>query len=179
VHALIATISAEFGPPLILVNNAGIARDNLLLRMKQEEWDAIINTNLNAIYTVTKECLKGMLKARWGRIISIASVVASTGNAGQTNYSAAKAGLIAFSKSLAQEVATRNITCNIVSPGFIETDMTRDLPEAQQAALLARIPMGRMGQAEEVAHAVAFLASDRASYITGETLHVNGGLYMA
>ena len=172
-------IEAEFGVPTILVNNAGITRDNLLMRMKDEEWDAIIQTNLTSIFRVSRACLRGMMKAKKGRIISIASVVGVSGNAGQANYAAAKAGVIGFSKSLAREVGSRGITANVVAPGFIDTDMTRALPEAQRTALLGQIPLNRLGQAEEIAHAVAFLASSGAGYITGETIHVNGGMYMA
>ena len=168
----------DFGLPNILVNNAGITRDNLLLRMKAEEWDAVINTNLNAVFKLTQLCLKPMLKAQFGRIINIASVVASTGNPGQANYAAAKAGLIGFSKSLAQEVATRHITVNVLAPGFIETEMTRQLNEAQRKFLLEKIPLKRLGQAIDVARACVFLASDWADYVTGLTLHVNGGMYM-
>ena len=168
----------DFGLPNILVNNAGITRDNLLLRMKAEEWDAVINTNLNAVFKLTQLCLKPMLKAQFGRIINIASVVASTGNPGQANYAAAKAGLIGFSKSLAQEVATRHITVNVLAPGFIETDMTRQFNEAQRKFLLEKIPLKRLGQAIDVARACVFLASDWADYVTGLTLHVNGGMYM-
>ena len=161
------------------MNNAGITRDNLLMRMKEEEWDAIIQTNLTSLFRVTKACLRAMMKARRGRIISIASVVGVSGNAGQTNYAAAKAGVIGFSKSLAREVGSRGITVNVVAPGFIDTDMTRELPDAQREALLSQIPLSRLGQPEEIAKAVAFLASPGAGYITGETLHVNGGMYMA
>jgi 3-oxoacyl-[acyl-carrier protein] reductase len=167
-----------FSLPNILVNNAGITRDNLLLRMKAEEWDAVINTNLNAVFKLTQLCLKPMLKAQFGRIINIASVVASTGNPGQANYAAAKAGLIGFSKSLAQEVATRHITVNVLAPGFIETDMTRQLNEAQRKFLLEKIPLKRLGQPIDVARACVYLASDWADYVTGLTLHVNGGMYM-
>jgi len=168
----------DFSLPNILVNNAGITRDNLLLRMKAEEWDAVINTNLNAVFKLTQLCLKPMLKAQFGRIINIASVVASTGNPGQANYAAAKAGLIGFSKSLAQEVATRHITVNVLAPGFIETDMTRQLNEAQRKFLLEKIPLKRLGQPIDVARACVYLASDWADYVTGLTLHVNGGMYM-
>jgi 3-oxoacyl-[acyl-carrier protein] reductase len=164
--------------PTILVNNAGITRDNLLLRMTEEEWDAILDTNLKSVYRLSKACLRAMTRARAGRIISISSVVGAMGNAGQANYAAAKAGLIGFTKALAREVGSRNITVNAVAPGFIDTDMTRALPEAQREALLRQIPLGRLGRAEEVAHAVAFLASPEAGYITGTTLHVNGGMYM-
>jgi len=162
----------------ILVNNAGITRDNLLLRMKDEEWDAVINTNLNSVFRLTRLCLRGMIKARHGRIINIASVVASSGNAGQCNYSAAKAGMIGFTRSLAREVGGRNITVNAIAPGFIETDMTQALPEEQQHALLQQIPLNRFGQATEIASVAVFLASPGACYITGELIHVNGGMYM-
>lgn len=172
-------ITAEFGAPSILINNAGITRDNLVMRMKDSEWDDIMNTNLSSIFKVSKACLRGMMKAKKGRIISIASVVGVTGNAGQANYSAAKAGVIGFSKSLAREVGSRGITVNVVAPGFIDTDMTRALPEAQRDALLGQISLGRLGSAAEIAHAVTFLASSGAAYITGETLHVNGGMYMS
>ena len=153
-------------------------RDNLLLRMSEEEWDAILNTNLKSVYRMTKACLRAMTRARWGRIISISSVVGAMGNAGQANYAAAKAGLVGFTKALAREVGSRNITANAVAPGFIDTDMTRALPDAQREALIKQIPLGRLGTAEEIAHAVAFLASPQAGYITGVTLHVNGGMYM-
>ncbi len=165
--------------PSILVNNAAITRDNLLMRMKDEEWDAVINTDLTAVYRLSKACIRAMLKAKHGRIINIASVVGLTGNAGQANYVAAKAGMIGFSKSLAQEIGSRNITVNTIAPGFIHTDMTKHLTEEQQTILLQRIPLGRMGQPADVAQAVVFLASSAAAYITGETLHVNGGLYMS
>jgi len=178
VEEVIKTLSSEFGAPSILVNNAGITRDNLLMRMKDEEWDDIINTNLTSVYRLSKACLRAMMKARKGRIINITSVVGATGNPGQTNYSAAKAGLIGFTKSLAREVGSRGITVNSVAPGFIDTDMTRELPEAQTKALLSNIPLGRLGGPEEIASAVAFLASEAAGYITGETLHVNGGMHM-
>jgi len=174
----VKTINEQFGAPTVLVNNAGITRDNLLMRMKDDEWDDIINTNLTSIFRMSKALLRGMMKARFGRIINISSVVAATGNAGQCNYAAAKAGIAGFSKSMAKEVGSRNITVNTVAPGFIDTDMTRDLPEEHKKTLLDAIALGRLGQAEEVAGAVAFLASKEASYITGETLHVNGGMYM-
>lgn len=171
-------IGDEFGAPTILINNAGITRDNLVMRMKDSEWDDIMNTNLSSIFKVSKACLRGMMKAKHGRIISIASVVGVTGNPGQANYSAAKAGVIGFSKSLAREVGSRGITVNVVAPGFIDTDMTRALPEEQREALLSQIPAGRLGEAAEIANAVAFLASPGAGYITGETIHVNGGMHM-
>ncbi len=172
-------VEKQFGAATILVNNAGITRDNLLMRMKEDEWQDIINTNLTSLYRVSKGSIRAMMKARKGRIISIASVVGVSGNAGQANYAAAKAGVIGFSKALAREVGSRNITVNVVAPGFIDTDMTRALPEAQRDALLAQIPLNRLGHAEEVAKAVVFLASTGGAYITGETLHVNGGMYMA
>ena len=174
----ISAIQQRYGDVAILVNNAGITRDNLLLRMKDDDWDAIIDTNLKSVYRLSKAVLRGMMKARYGRIINIGSVVAASGNAGQTNYSAAKAALIGFTKSLAQEVGSRNITVNCVAPGFIDTDMTRALAEAQRDKLIERIPLGRLGVPEDVAQAVAFLASAGAGYITGATLHVNGGMYM-
>lgn len=179
IDAALKQIEDAYGAPSILVNNAGITRDNLLMRMKDEEWDAILNTNLSSIYRLSKACLRAMMKARKGRIISIASVVGVSGNAGQTNYAAAKAGVIGFSKSLAREVGSRGITVNVVAPGFIDTDMTRALPDAQREALLSQIPLARLGQPAEIAKAVAFLASPGAAYITGETIHVNGGMYMA
>lgn len=178
VEALVANITAELGSITILVNNAGIARDNLLMRMKDTEWDSVIDTNLNSVYRVSKACTRGMMKARRGRIISIASVVGETGNPGQANYAAAKAGMIGFTKSLARELGSRGITVNAVAPGFIDTDMTRALPQEQQSGLLEQIALGRLGTADEVAHACAFLASPEAAYITGQTLHVNGGMYM-
>jgi len=178
IDAVIKAIGAGFGPPTILVNNAGITRDNLLLRMKEDEWQSIIETNLSSVFRLSKACLRGMMKAQKGRIINIASVVGCTGNPGQSNYAAAKAGIIGFTKSLAREVGSRAITVNAVAPGFIETDMTKALPEQQREALLQGIPLGRLGSPEEVAGVVAFLASDAAGYITGETLHVNGGMYM-
>ena len=172
-------INEKYGTPTILVNNAGITRDNLLMRMKEEEWQAIMDTNLTSVYRVSKACLRGMMKAKFGRIINIASVVGASGNAGQTNYSAAKAGIFGFTKSLAQEVGSRGITVNSVAPGFIDTDMTRELPEEQRQALLSAIPLARLGQPAEIAAVVAFLASEGAAYVTGETLHVNGGMYMS
>ncbi|MFW5453561.1 3-oxoacyl-ACP reductase FabG [Thioalkalivibrio sulfidiphilus] len=179
VEAAIKQISDDLGGISILVNNAGITRDNLMMRMKDEEWDDIIQTNLTAVWRVTRGVLRGMMKARKGRIINVGSVVGSSGNAGQTNYAAAKAGLLGLGKSLAREVGSRGITVNTVAPGFIDTDMTRGLPEAQRDALLGQIPLGRLGRPEEIASVVAFLASPAAAYITGETLHVNGGMYMA
>lgn len=178
VDALLKDIEAKEGAPSILVNNAGITRDNLLLRMKGEEWDEIMNTNLASVFRLSKAVLRGMMKLRRGRIINIASVVGVMGNAGQTNYAAAKAGIIGFSKSLAREVGSRNITVNVVAPGFIATDMTAQLAAEQQQQLIAQVPLGRLGAPEDIASAVAFLASPQASYITGETLHVNGGMYM-
>jgi 3-oxoacyl-[acyl-carrier protein] reductase len=172
-------VNDEFGVPDILVNNAGITRDTLLMAMKDEQWEQIINTNLSSIYRMSKAVIRGMMKKRNGRIISISSVVGASGNAGQTNYAAAKAGLVGFSKSLAREIGSRNITVNAVAPGFIDTDMTRELDEKQKQALLTQIPLGRLGSAEEIAATVVFLASPAAAYITGETIHVNGGMYMA
>jgi len=167
-----------YGTPAVLVNNAGITRDNLLMRMKDEEWDDIITTNLTSIFRMSKAVLRGMMKARHGRIINISSVVGATGNAGQANYAAAKAGMVGFAKSMAKEVGSRGITVNTVAPGFIDTDMTKELSEDIKAGLLSSIALGRLGQPEEIANAVSFLASEQASYITGETLHVNGGMYM-
>src|SRR5512138_3946921 len=178
IDAFLKDVEAKEGAATVLVNNAGITRDNLLLRMKAEEWDDIINTNLSSVFRLSKGVLRGMMKARRGRIINIASVVGVMGNAGQTNYAAAKAGIIGFTKSLAREVGSRNITVNVVAPGFIATDMTAKLPAEQQAALTAQIALGRLGSPEDIAAAVAFLASPQAGYITGETLHVNGGMYM-
>lgn len=178
VEALIEEVGKDPGAITILVNNAGITRDQLLMRMKEEDWQAILDTNLTSVYRTSKAVMRGMMKARKGRIISIASVIGLTGNPGQSNYAAAKAGIIAFSKSLAREVGSRGITVNVVAPGFIDTDMTRALPDAQREALLGQIALGRLGEAGDIAKAVAFLASPAASYITGETLHVNGGMYM-
>lgn len=174
---VIAQITKDVGSPAVLVNNAGITRDNLLLRMKETEWDDVIQTNLTGLFHVTKTCLKGMVKARWGRIISVSSVVGTTGNPGQCNYAATKAGVMGFSKSLALEIASRGVTVNVVAPGMIDTDMTRQLTDDQKAAMLNNIPMGATGQPEDIANAVAFLASEQARYITGQTLHVNGGMY--
>ena len=179
VQALISDIQANEGPPTIVVNNAGITKDNLVLRMKAEEWDSVLSTNLSGVFRVCKATLRGMMKARGGRIINIASVIGLMGNPGQANYAAAKAGIIGFSKSLAREVGSRNITVNVVAPGFIDTDMTRVLAEEQRAAMLGQVPLGRLGAAEDIANAVTFLASDAAAYVTGETLHVNGGMLMA
>lgn len=176
---LLAQITALGDAPAILVNNAAITRDNILLRMKDEEWDAVIDTNLSAVYRLTKVFIKPMIKSRGGRIISITSVVGAMGNAGQANYAAAKAGLIGFTKALALELASRNITVNAVAPGFIDTDMTRDLPEEHKQSLLSKIPLARLGQPEEIAATVAFLAAPKAAYITGQTIHVNGGMYMS
>lgn len=178
VEAAIAAANNEFGPISILVNNAGITRDNLALRMKEDEWDQVIETNLSAVFRVTQMVLKTMLKARHGRIITISSVVGALGNAGQVNYAAAKAGVVGFTKSLAREVGSRNVTVNCVAPGFIETDMTHALKDEQRNALLAQIPLGRLGSVADIAAAVCFLASPEAAYITGTTLHVNGGMYM-
>ena len=178
IEEVIKTINDEFGAPAVLVNNAGITRDNLLMRMKDEEWDDIINTNLTSVFRLSKAVLRGMMKAKAGRIINISSVVGSTGNAGQANYAAAKAGMVGFAKSMAKEVGSRNITINTVAPGFIDTDMTKELSNDIKNNLLASIPLNRLGDPKEIAHAVAFLASAGASYITGETLHVNGGMFM-
>lgn len=178
VDALIEAIAKEFGPVSILVNNAGITRDNLLMRMKDDDWQAILDTNLTSVFRTSKAVLRGMMKARKGRIVNIASVVGVTGNPGQANYAAAKAGIIAFSKSMAKEIGSRGITVNVVAPGFIDTDMTKALPEAQRTALLEQIALGQLGQPSDIANAVAFLAGPGAGYITGETLHVNGGMYM-
>ena len=178
VDALVDAIVKESGAISILVNNAGITRDNLLMRMKDEDWQAILDTNLTSVYRTSKAVMRGMMKARKGRIVNIASVVGVTGNAGQANYAAAKAGIIAFSKSLAKEIGSRGITVNVVAPGFIDTDMTRALPEAARADLVGQIALGRLGEPADIARAVAFLAGPAAAYITGETLHVNGGMYM-
>jgi 3-oxoacyl-[acyl-carrier protein] reductase len=178
IEALVDEIAKDIGGISILVNNAGITRDNLLLRMKDEDWQAILDTNLTSVYRACKAVMRGMMKARRGRIVSIASVIGVTGNAGQSNYAAAKAGIIAFSKSLAKEIGSRGVTVNVVAPGFIATDMTRDLPEASKEALVGQIALGRLGEPADIARAVAFLAGPSAAYITGETLHVNGGMYM-
>ena len=178
VEALIEAIGKEIGPLSILVNNAGITRDGLLMRMSDEDWQAILDTNLTSVYRSSKAAMRGMMKARKGRIINIASVIGVTGNAGQTNYAAAKAGIIAFSKSLAKEIGSRGVTVNVVAPGFIETDMTAALPEEVKKGLVGQIALARLGQASDIANAVAFLAGPGAGYITGETIHVNGGMYM-
>ncbi|CAD0347592.1 3-oxoacyl-ACP reductase FabG [Xanthomonas hortorum] len=178
VDGLIDAIGKEFGAISILVNNAGITRDNLLMRMKEDDWQAIIDTNLTSVFRTSKAVMRGMMKARKGRIVNIASVVGVTGNPGQTNYAAAKAGIIAFSKSLAKEIGSRGVTVNVVAPGFIDTDMTKVLPDEAKTALLQQIALGHLGQPEDIANAVAFLAGPSARYITGETLHVNGGMYM-
>ena len=177
--ALLAEVQKEFGDILILVNNAGIARDNLALRMKDAEWDDVIETNLKSTFRLSRAVLRGMMKARWGRIVNVTSVVGAAGNAGQANYAAAKAGIVGMTKSLAREVGSRNITVNCVAPGFIDTDMTRALTEEQRQALLQHIPLGRLGVAEDVAAAVAYLASPGGAYVTGSVLHVNGGMYMS
>ncbi|AVB19521.1 MULTISPECIES: 3-oxoacyl-ACP reductase FabG [Pseudomonas syringae group] len=179
VSSVLSTIQERVGAPLILVNNAGITRDNLVMRMKDDEWYDVVNTNLNSLFRLSKGVLRGMTKARWGRIISIGSVVGAMGNAGQVNYASAKAGLEGFSRALAREVGSRAVTVNSVAPGFIDTDMTRELPEAQRESLITQIPLGRLGQAEEIAHVVAFLASEGAGYVTGATIPVNGGMYMS
>ncbi|NND67687.1 MAG: 3-oxoacyl-ACP reductase FabG [Halioglobus sp.] len=179
VTAVLKAIGAEFGAPLVLVNNAGITRDNILMRMKDDEWQDVINTNLSALYRVSKACLRGMTKARWGRIVNITSVVGSMGNIGQSNYAATKAGAEGFSRALARELGSRSITVNCVAPGFIDTDMTRELPDDQRELLQQQIPLGRLGEPSEIAALVGFLCSDAAGYITGETVHINGGMHMA
>jgi 3-oxoacyl-[acyl-carrier protein] reductase len=179
IEAVIKSIQDEFGTIEILVNNAGITRDNIMMRMKDDEWNDVLNTNLTSIYRLVKACLRGMTKARWGRIISISSVVASMGNAGQANYAAAKSGMEGFTRALAREIGSRNITVNCVAPGFIDTDMTKDLPEEHKANLQSQIPMNRLGQPEEIASVVGFLASQGAGYVTGESIQVNGGMYMS
>lgn len=178
VDALVAEVEKQFGPVAILVNNAGVTQDNLAIRMKNEEWDSVIDTDLSAVFRLSKAVLRGMMKARAGRIISITSVVGSSGNAGQINYAAAKAGVAGMTRALAREIGSRGITVNCIAPGFIDTDMTRALPEPQREALLTQIPLGRLGSPEDVAAAVVFLASPEAGYITGSTIHVNGGMYM-
>ena len=179
VEAFTAAVGEQYGTVEILVNNAGITRDNLMLRMKEEEWESVVATNLGSVFRMTRSFVRGMTRARWGRIISISSVVASSGNAGQANYAAAKAGMEGFSRALAAELGSRGITVNCVAPGFIDTDMTRSLPDDQAQALMSRIPLGRYGQAHEIAAVVGFLAAQEAGYITGETIHANGGMYMA
>jgi 3-oxoacyl-[acyl-carrier protein] reductase len=178
ISSVLAEIAAQASAPTILVNNAGVTRDQLLMRMSEEDWQTVLDTNLRSVYRLSKACLRGMMKARQGRIISIASVVGSMGNAGQANYAAAKAGMMGFSRSLAREVGSRAITVNVVAPGFIDTDMTRELNEAQREAMLKDIPLNRLGEAAEIAETVSFLASSSAAYITGQTIHVNGGMYV-
>jgi 3-oxoacyl-[acyl-carrier protein] reductase len=178
VTAVVKSINDQFGSPLVLVNNAGITRDNILMRMKEDEWQDVLDTNLSALYRVSKACLRGMTKARWGRIVNITSVVGSMGNVGQSNYAATKAGAEGFSRALARELGSRCVTVNCVAPGFIDTDMTRDLPGDQRDLLLKQIPLGRLGTPAEIAALVSFLCSDLAGYITGETVHINGGMYM-
>ena len=178
VAAVLKSIGDRFGAPTVLVNNAGITRDNILMRMKDDEWGDVIDTNLNSLFRLSKACLRGMTKARWGRIVNISSVVGSMGNAGQSNYAATKAGAEGFTRALAKELGSRAITVNAIAPGFIDTDMTRELSEDNKALMLQQIPLGRLGQAEEIAALVAFLVGDQAGYITGETIHVNGGMYM-
>lgn len=176
---VVKAIGGQYGAPLVLVNNAGITRDNIMMRMKTDEWDDVINTNLSALYRVSKACLRGMTKARWGRIVNITSVVGSMGNPGQSNYAASKAGAEGFSRALAREIGSRSVTVNCVAPGFIDTDMTRELTEDQKNLMLGQIPLGRLGAPEEIAALVGFLCGEEAGYITGETLHINGGMYMA
>ena len=179
IDELMSTIKARFGAPLILVNNAGITRDNILMRMKAEEWDSVVDTNLSSVFRLSKACLRGMTKARWGRIVTITSVVGSMGNAGQANYAATKAGAEGFTRALAREVGSRSITVNAVAPGFIDTDMTRELSDENRNLMLGQIPLARLGSPVEIAETVKFLVGDAAAYITGETIHVNGGMYMA
>jgi len=178
INALLQSVVENFGAPTVLVNNAGITKDNILMRMKEDEWLDVINTNLNAVFRLSKACVRPMTKARWGRIVNISSVVGSMGNGGQSNYSATKAGVEGFSRALAKELGSRSITVNTVAPGFIDTDMTKDLPDANKEVLLGQIPLARLGAPEEIAAVVKFLVSDAAGYITGETIHVNGGMYM-
>ena len=178
VKAAVVMITERYGAPTILVNNAGITRDNLMMRMKDDEWADVIGTNLNPLFTVSKACLRGMTKARWGRIVNISSVVAQMGNAGQANYAASKAGAEGMSRAMAKELGSRAVTVNCVAPGFIDTDMTKVLTDDQRSLMLGQIPLGRLGEPEEIAKVVAFLASDSGAYITGETIHVNGGMYM-
>jgi 3-oxoacyl-[acyl-carrier protein] reductase len=179
VDAVVKSINEQFGAPSVLINNAGITKDNIMLRMKEEEWYDVIDTNLNSLYRLSKACLRGMTKARWGRIVNVSSVVGAMGNAGQTNYAASKAGMDGFTRALAREIGSRAITVNGVAPGFIDTDMTKKLGDEQRNALKAQIPLQRLGSPEEIAGVVAFLVSDAAAYVTGETIHVNGGMYMA
>ena len=179
VAGVVQAVTEQLAAPLILVNNAGITRDNILLRMKEQEWQEVIDTNLNALYRVCKACLRGMTRARWGRIINITSVVGAMGNSGQSNYAATKAGAEGFSRALAWELGSRDVTVNCIAPGFIDTDMTRELSEEQRQSMLAQIPLGRLGTAQEIAALARFLCSDAAAYITGETVHINGGMYMA
>ncbi|MDC0370711.1 3-oxoacyl-ACP reductase FabG [Porticoccaceae bacterium] len=179
INALLQSVVENFGAPTVLVNNAGITKDNILMRMKEDEWLDVINTNLNAVFRLSKACVRPMTKARWGRIVNISSVVGSMGNGGQSNYSATKAGIEGFSRALAKELGSRSITVNTVAPGFIDTDMTKDLPDANKEVLLGQIPLARLGAPEEIAAVVKFLVSDAAGYITGETIHVNGGMYMS
>ena len=179
ISLLLKEVDENFGAPTILVNNAGITKDNILLRMKEDEWSDVVNTNLNAVFRLSKACVRAMTKAKWGRIVNISSVVGSMGNSGQSNYSATKAGVEGFSRALAKELGSRNITVNSVAPGFIDTDMTKNLPVASKDAMLSQIPLARLGEPSEIADVVSFLVSDSAGYITGETIHVNGGMYMA
>ena len=179
ISALLQSVVENFGAPTVLINNAGITKDNILMRMKEDEWLDVINTNLNAVFRLSKACVRPMTKARWGRIVNISSVVGSIGNGGQSNYSATKAGVEGFSRALAKELGSRSITVNTVAPGFIDTDMTKDLPDANKEVLLGQIPLARLGAPEEIAAVVNFLVSDAAGYITGETIHVNGGMYMS
>lgn len=178
VNGCIKQVGEDLGAPTVVVNNAGITKDNIMLRMKEEEWDDVINTNLSSLYRVTKACLRGMTKAKWGRIINVGSVVGAMGNVGQANYAAAKAGLEGFTRAVAREIGSRNITVNAVAPGFIDTDMTKELPEEHKALLLTQVPVGRLGKPEEIAAVVCFLASDGAAYVTGSVIPVNGGMYM-
>ena len=179
ISLLLKEVEENFGAPTVLVNNAGITKDNILLRMKEDEWSDVVNTNLNAVFRLSKACVRAMTKAKWGRIVNISSVVGSMGNSGQSNYSATKAGVEGFSRALAKELGSRNITVNTVAPGFIDTDMTKSLPVASKDAMLSQIPLARLGEPSEIADVVSFLVSDSAGYITGETIHVNGGMYMA
>ena len=179
ISLILKEVEQNFGAPTVLVNNAGITKDNILLRMKEDEWSDVVNTNLNSVFRLSKACVRAMTKAKWGRIVNISSVVGSMGNSGQSNYSATKAGVEGFSRALAKELGSRNITVNTVAPGFIDTDMTKNLPAASKDAMLSQIPLARLGEPSEIADVVSFLVSDSAGYITGETIHVNGGMYMA